>query len=50
MTVTNSFKISIAYNVLEVPNVYFAVMTLKNEIPLEIWRRIRQQEESKKDC
>ena len=31
-------------------NVYFAVMTLKNEIPLEIWRRIRQQEESKKDC
>ena len=28
-------------------NVYFVVMTLKNEIPLEIWRGIRQQEESK---
>ena len=29
-------------------NVYFSVMTLKSEIPLEIWRGIRQQEESKK--
>ena len=28
-------------------NVYFVVMTLKNEIPLEIWRGIRQQAESK---
>ena len=28
-------------------NIHFAVMTLKNEIPLEIWRGIRQQAESK---
>ena len=44
---TNSYSRKNRQTPCFIYNVYFAVMTLKNEIPLEIWRGNRQQEESK---